>query len=265
MLVLDHNLQLVWAWDSFAHEDINRAATLDDQATPFSPDFTTANDWLHTNFAQGTADGNIILSQRSQDWVIKINYANGAGDGSVIWHMGAGDDFTLLNPPTGASCGTPNVFPWFTHQHDTAFQFEENSSDGGGTIMTVFDDGNTRFAECPAPQHSRGMVLFVDESARQVYMETAGDLGVYSLALGSGQLLAPGDGNLYASYDNGFWAPPRPKRSLPRSTSPARSSTSCRPIAAILTVPIGCRTFMGLRFLSPLPACTSRPRRRSSL
>ena len=28
VLVLDHNLQLVWAWDSFAHEDINRAATL---------------------------------------------------------------------------------------------------------------------------------------------------------------------------------------------------------------------------------------------
>ncbi len=204
VLVLDHNLQLVWAWDSFAHEDINRAATLNDQATPFSPDFTTANDWLHTNFAQGTADGNIILSQRSQDWVIKINYANGAGDGSVIWHMGAGDDFTLLNPPTGASCGTPNVFPWFTHQHDTAFQFEENSSDGGGTIMTVYDDGNTRFADCPAPQHSRGMVLFVDESARQVYMETAGDLGVFSEALGSGQLLAPGEGNLYASYDSGI-------------------------------------------------------------
>ena len=174
------------------------------QESPFNPDFTIANDWLHTNFAQGTADGNIILSQRSQDWVIKINYANGTGDGSVIWQMGAGDDFTLLNPPTGQSCGTPNVFPWFTHQHDAAFQFEENASDGGGTIMTVFDDGNTRAAECPAPQNSRGMVLFVDESARQVYMETAGDLGVYSEALGSGQLLAPGDGNLYASYDNGI-------------------------------------------------------------
>ena len=211
VLVLDHNLQLVWAWDSFAHEDINRAATLDDQESPFNPDFTTANDWLHTNFAQGTADGNIILSQRSQDWVIKINYANGAGDGSVIWHMGAGDDFTLLNPPTGASCGSPNVFPWFTHQHDTAFQFEENASDGGGTIMTVFDDGNTRAAECPASQNSRGMVLFVDEAARQVYMETAGDLGAYSLALGSGQLLAPADGNLYASYDNGFLSPASPK------------------------------------------------------
>ena len=28
ILVLDHNLQLLWAWDSFAHQDVNRAATL---------------------------------------------------------------------------------------------------------------------------------------------------------------------------------------------------------------------------------------------
>ena len=111
VLVLDHNLQLVWAWDSFAHEDINRAATLNDQAVPFIPAFTIANDWLHTNFAQGTADGNIILSQRSQDLVIKINYANGAGDGSVIWRMGAGVDFTLINPPTSRAAAPPTSFP----------------------------------------------------------------------------------------------------------------------------------------------------------
>ena len=211
VLVLDHNLQLVWAWDSFAHEDICRTATLNDSCTqggggcpPFNTDFATANDWLHTNFAQGTVDGNIILSQRSQDWVIKINYANGTGDGSVIWRMGAAGDFTLLNPLTSLTCGNPNVFPWFTHQHDTAFQFEEDADAGGGTIMTVFDDGNTRAAECPPTQNSRGMVLFVNEAARRVYIETQGNLGTYSTALGSGQLLAPEDGNLYASYDNGF-------------------------------------------------------------
>jgi arylsulfate sulfotransferase len=217
VLVLNPNLQLVWAWDSFAHEDITRMATLNDQCAqgaagcpPFNTDFAVANDWLHSNFAQGTADGNIILSQRSQDWVLKINYANGTGDGSVIWHMGAGGDFTIVNPPS-QSCGTPNVFPWFTHQHDAAFQFEENADASAGTIMTVFDDGNTRAAKCPAPQNSRGMVLFVNEPARQVYIETAGDLGGYSFALGSGQLLAPGDGNLYASYNNGILNPTAPK------------------------------------------------------
>ena len=107
ILVVDHNLQLVWAWDSFAHEDINRAATLGDTRGSFDPAFAIANDWLHTNSAQGTADGNIIISQRSQDWVLKINYANGKGDGSVIWRMGAGGDFTIVNPPTNQTCKPP--------------------------------------------------------------------------------------------------------------------------------------------------------------
>ena len=211
VLVVDHNLQLQWAWDSFAHEDINRTAPLNEKCTQgqggcaptFNPSFTIANDWLHTNAAQGTADGNIMISQRDQDMVLKINYANGTGDGSVIWRMGAGLDFTIVNPPS-QSCGTPNVFPWFTHQHDAAFQYEEDASGSGFKVMTIFDDGNTRVAECPAPQDSRGMVLSIDEAARQVYIETAADLGAYSFALGSGQLLTPGDGNIYASYDNGI-------------------------------------------------------------
>ena len=163
-----------------------------------------SNDWLHTNAAQGTADGNIIISERSQDWALKINYANGKGDGSVIWRMGAGGDFTIVNPPS-QTCGSPlNVFPWFTHQHDVHYDFQNEASGAGFMIMTVFDDGNTREAQCPAPQDSRGMVLLVNEAARQVYIETAADLGGYSFALGSAQLLTPPDGNIYASFDNGL-------------------------------------------------------------
>jgi hypothetical protein len=212
-LVLDHNMQVLWAWDSFAHEDVSRKAILGETCTHgqggcpnFSSSFTVANDWLHSNSAQMTADGNIIISQRHQDWVIKIDYANGAGDGHVIWRMGPAGDFTILNPPS-ENCGDPNdVYPWFTHQHDAAFQFEENASDGAGTVMTVFDDGNTRAAKCPGTQNSRGMVLFVNESAKQVYIETQGNLGAFSGALGSGQLFAGGDGNLYSSYSNGALA-----------------------------------------------------------
>lgn len=213
VLILDHNMQLVWAWDSFSHEDITRAATLGDiclqnsSGCPlFNTSFTQANDWLHTNAAQLTADGNIILSHRSQDWIVKINYSNGTGDGSVLWRMGPGGDFTILNPPS-QTCGTStNVFPWFTHQHDSAFEFESEANSSGFKIITVFDDGNTREAQCPAPQYSRGMVLFVGESARQVYIETAANLGGYSQAVGAAQLLVPGDGNIYSSFDNGFLA-----------------------------------------------------------
>jgi Arylsulfotransferase (ASST)/Legume lectin domain/Bacterial lectin len=216
ILVLDHNMQLLWAWDSFAHQDINRAATLGDTCTQtaggctmFNPAFTVANDWLHANAIEGTADGNIIISERSQDWILKINYANGKGDGSVIWHLGAGGDFTVVNPPS-QTCnsttipGNPNIIPWFTHQHDPSFPFQEDPSSGSFMLMTVFDDGNTRNAQCPAPQNSRGMVLLVNEAARQVYIETAADLGGYSFALGAAQTLTPPSGNVYASFDNGI-------------------------------------------------------------
>ncbi len=212
LLVVDHNLQLVWAWDSFAHEDINRASTDNDLCAPGGggcPSGLTAKDWLHTNAVQGTVDGNIIISQRSQDMVLKINYARGKGDGSVIWRMGAGLDFTIANPPSGTCTvtsipGDPNVIPWFTHQHDAHFDFEDDASGDGFMIMTVFDDGNTRHDMCPGTQNSRGMVLLVDEAARQVYAETVADLGGYSAALGSAQLLTPADGNIYASFDSGF-------------------------------------------------------------
>ena len=209
ILVLDHNLQLVWAWDSFAHEDINRASTLGDTRGSFDPAIAIGNDWLHTNSVQGTVDGNLIISQRSQDWVIKINYDNGKGDGSVIWRMGAGDDFTIVNPPTNQTCdvasipGDPNVIPWFTHQHDAHFDFEDEASGDGFMVLTIFDDGNTRHVDCSGTQNSRGMVLLVDESARQVYIETLADLGGYSNALGSAQLLTPGDGNIYSSFNSG--------------------------------------------------------------
>ena len=71
-------------------------------------------------------------------------------------------------------------------------------------LMTVFDDGNTRHDKCPGTQNSRGMVLLVDEAARQTYMETQADLGAYSFALGSAQLLTPPDGNIYSSFDSGI-------------------------------------------------------------
>ena len=51
------------------------------------------------------------------------------------------------------------------------------------------------------------MVLLLNEAARQVYIETSADLGAYSLALGSAQLLTPPSGNVYGAYGNGFVTP----------------------------------------------------------
>ena len=205
ILILDHNLQLVWAWDSFAHQDLSRAATLGDLCfhnnpgcPNFNPAFTQANDWLHTNSAQLTPDGNILLSERSQDWVIKVNYNNGQGDGRVLWRMGPFGDFTIVNPPQ-TPCGDPHVYPWFTHQHDAAFQPQV----GTFQTMTVFDDGNLRHVQCNGG-NSRGMVLYVAEASRTVTIGVLADLGQYSAALGSAQLLVSPPNSVYASFGNGL-------------------------------------------------------------
>jgi arylsulfate sulfotransferase len=205
ILILDHNMQLLWAWDSFAHQDLSREATLDDLCyhlsegcPPFNQNFTTANDWTHANAAQFTADGNILLSERDQDWVLKVNYGNGQGNGAVLWRMGPYGDFTVLNPPQNG-CGDPQVFPWFTHQHDPAFQTQTGITE----TLTVFDDGNTRHEQCGSG-NSRGMVLSVAEAQRTVYIQLLADLGQYSVALGSAQLLAAPPDPLFASFGNGL-------------------------------------------------------------
>jgi len=209
ILVLDHNMQLVWAWDSFAHDNIARVATLNDSCThggggcpDFSEDFEKANDWLHTNAAQYTSDGNIIISERSQDYVIKVNYKNGQGDGTVLWRMGPFGDFTLKNAPKNP-CGDPQIFSWFTHQHDAAFQYGLNKVQLGVDVMTVFDNGNTRNAKCNGGQNSRGAMLLVDERNKTVSYSPLSDLGAFSGALGSAAVLKTSAG-LYNSYGNGF-------------------------------------------------------------
>lgn len=210
ILILDHNMQVVWAWDAFAHQDLSREATLDDTCTRrsgcplFNPEFSVANDWLHSNSVQLESDGNLVLSERDQDWVLKINYANGSGDGSIIWKLGPYGDFTLLNPvPT--QCGDPAVYPWFSHQHDAAFYPQ------AGILKTfsVFDDGNTRVTECGGAGNSRGVVMYINEAARTAYMATLADLGAYSYALGSAQLMYSPLYPVYASFGNGLLSIPQ--------------------------------------------------------
>jgi hypothetical protein len=203
ILVLDHNMQLLWAWDSFSHQDLSRVATLNDKCqqgaggcVPFNPNFSVANDWTHSNSLEFSADGNIVISERAQDWVLKINYANGTGDGSVIWRLGHGGDFTIVNPLPNP-CGDPNVFSWFTHQHDATFQKQSV----GLETFTVFDDGNLRVQQCGGG-NSRGMVLYVTEPTRKILIQTAADLGGYSSAYGSAQLLSSPYGTT-ASFGNG--------------------------------------------------------------
>ncbi|MBS0431905.1 MAG: aryl-sulfate sulfotransferase [Proteobacteria bacterium] len=180
---LDENLQVAWFWDAFPNLDVNRAAILGETCAPglraCPPLFLApiANDWLHCNSIQYTTDHNLIISMRHQDWVIKVDYQDGTGDGHVIWRLGAGGDFSIVsNDP----------YPWFSHQHEAAFE-----SDG---TFSVFDNGNTRVADNPGTvENSRGQIYQIDENSLTATLLVNSDLGVYSSALGSAQLLSNGN------------------------------------------------------------------------
>jgi arylsulfate sulfotransferase len=212
VLILNPNLQVIWAWDAFDFLDINRPASLGEichQGNAGCPVIflaPQANDWLHMNAIQLTEDGSLLLSIRNQDWIIKINYANGTGDGSVLWRMGYQGDFTINNPPipsAGSACTTPTQlqeYAWFTHQHDANFQF------GGQTVLSLFDNGNLRVKSCDKGGSSRGYVLSVDESAFTVTPILIQALAGYSVGFGTAELI-PGTSNYH--FDNG-WVNPGP-------------------------------------------------------
>jgi hypothetical protein len=118
---LDQNLQPVWVWNEFNHLDPNRH--------PYQ-----FPDWTHTNaVVYSKDDGNILVSIRHQNWVVKINYADGAGDGSILWHLGQGGDFTLK--------GGTDPADWEYAQHAPAF-FSPNTS--GIFSLGVMDNGDDR-------------------------------------------------------------------------------------------------------------------------
>jgi hypothetical protein len=120
-------------------------------------------------------DGNLILSTRLQDWVIKIDYRDGEGDGHVVWRLGQDGDFTV---------NSPDPYPWFSHQH--AVHYIDDST------LVLFDNGNTRQAGDPNA-HSRGQVWTLDEQTMTATLVVNADLGNYSGALGAAQRLSNGN------------------------------------------------------------------------
>lgn len=174
VLVLDQNFQVVWTWNPFKWLDTNRLPTLGEGPA----------DWTHSNsIAYSPEDGNLIVSIRHQDWVVKIDYANGTGNGHIIWRLGQGGDFTV---------NSTDPSPWFSHQHDVRY-INDN------TIM-VFDDGNTRHSTDPTA-HSRGQEWVINEKTMQATLVANVDLGSYSSFMGSAEMLP--NGNLvFGSVDD---------------------------------------------------------------
>ena len=142
---LDQNFQVTWFWNSFSHLNTARPAVLGEQCGQVSQAVDScgtlrlgavANDWTHANSLLLTSDGNLLISLRNQDYVIKLAYQNGAGSGDVIYTLGK--DGACATP----NCTSPaftidfvNDWPWFSHQHDVEFD---------GVSYELYDNGNTR-------------------------------------------------------------------------------------------------------------------------
>jgi hypothetical protein len=140
-------------------------------------------DWLHINAVSWSpVDGNLVVSVRHQDWVVKIDYRNGAGDGHTIWRLGQGGDFVVNST-------APN--PWFSHQHNA--HYIDNDT------LILFDNGNTRRASDPNA-HSRGQVWALDEQTMTATLAFNGDLGNYSMALGAAERLSNGNYSFTAGF-----------------------------------------------------------------
>jgi arylsulfate sulfotransferase len=208
VMVLDRDLQLKWAWDAFNQGTystgtgtanlidtpavLNETCTLNGAGCPPFFARSVANDWMHTNSLQLTADGNIVIGVRHLDWTLKLNYGGGAGDGHIMWRLGKGGDFALTTNSTVGAGGDPEFasFPWYSHPHGTAFAFGSGLI-SGVQILVLFDNGNTRFATNPSA-HSRIQLYAVNEAARQINLNTDIDIGTYAFAVGMAQLLPNG-------------------------------------------------------------------------
>jgi len=140
LVELDDQWQPTWLWSGFDHLDVNR-----------HPMGTF--DWTHANaVAYDKADGNLLLSLRSQSWILKIDYRNGHGSGDILWRLGPDGDFSMSG----------NSADWFYAQHAPAIFH------GGDDqfMLGVFDNGNLRpmnGSPCILNCFSRALILRVQE------------------------------------------------------------------------------------------------------
>ncbi len=78
-------------------------------------------------------DGNILVSIRHQNWVVKVDYQDGKGSGAILWRLGEGGDFTLK--------GGTDPTDWQYAQHMPNF-FSTNTT--GVFSLGLMDNGDDR-------------------------------------------------------------------------------------------------------------------------
>ncbi|MGH9450807.1 MAG: aryl-sulfate sulfotransferase, partial [Terriglobia bacterium] len=169
----------VWVWNSFDHLDVNR------HPMKF-PDWTHSNAVLYS-----PDDGDLILSMRHQNWVIKIDYEDGHGTGNILWRLGFGGDFTLQ--------GGDSPIDWQYAQH-AILLFGPASA--GIFQLGLFDNGNDRIVDSAGDLcgtagqpacYSRLPIFQINETAKTADIVWQYKLPVFSDFGGYVQPLANGD------------------------------------------------------------------------
>jgi arylsulfate sulfotransferase len=154
---LDQNHMPVWLWNEFDHLDVNR------QPMGFP-------DWTHTNAVlYSPDDGNLIVSIRHQNWLIKVDYANGTGAGDILWKLGYQGDFALV--------GGTDPIDWFYAQHGPTFATLNTT---GQFSLVLFDNGDDRVfpsgvicgtTGAPPCLYSTVPLLELDETAKTATLD----------------------------------------------------------------------------------------------
>ena len=179
LIDLDQNHHPVWLWNEFDHLDTSRH--------PMG-----GTDWTHSNAViYSPDDGNLIISIRHQNWLVKVNYNNGAGAGDIVWKLGYQGDFTLA--------GGTDPTDWFYAQHGPSFTTANTT---GQFSLVVFDNGNDRTfptgqVQCRTTAssscYSTVSVLQIDETAKTATLAFHETLSGFSYFGGNAEVLKNGD------------------------------------------------------------------------
>jgi arylsulfate sulfotransferase len=192
---LDENFEPVWVWSTFDN--------LDPERHPY--EFNAANDWdwTHCNAVQQAGDGDLLLSSRSQSWILKLRYQGGQGDGAILWKLGYQGSFALAGG---------DQTQWFFAQH---YPHVLTAAGEEITSLSVFDNGNDRCNATSggcgagaAPPFSRGAIFKIDETALTAAVAWQYPLNQYSFWGGNVVLLPNGDIEICASEPVPIGAPP---------------------------------------------------------
>ena len=177
LIDLDQNHKPVWVWNEFDHLDVTR------QPMNFP-------DWTHTNAVLYSADdGNLLISIRHQNWIVKVDYNNGAGAGNIIWKLGYQGDFTLM--------GGTDPTDWFYAQHGPSFTTTNTTGQFG---LAVFDNGDDRVfptgqVHCgnSSSCYSTAPIFTLDETAKTATLTFHAMTPAYSFFGGNNAVLKNGN------------------------------------------------------------------------